>query len=122
MAEQVTPLEDGKKELGSATKNRTRFQQVLQDCVRAVGIDLQCNVLIVGGSYEDVGILRAIGFRRMALTNLQEVANFKLPQMDGVELNNHLGQKQLYMSRYGATVDFPRAGTVHGVRKHVKYE
>ncbi len=60
---------------------------VLADCVRAMNIDLRCNVLIVGGSYQDAEILRNAGFRRMTLTNLQDLADFKLPPMDGVELN-----------------------------------
>jgi SAM-dependent methyltransferase len=69
--------------------DRTRFQQVLEDCVRAKAIDLQSTVLIVGGGFEDADILRKVGFRRMTLSNLQEeVDHFELPQMDGVELTS----------------------------------
>jgi SAM-dependent methyltransferase len=80
-------LDGQRNELGSSTKNRTRFQLVLQECIRAEAIDLQCNVLIVGGSLEDADILRKVGFRRITLTNLQDIADFKLPLMDGVELS-----------------------------------
>lgn len=87
MAEKTASLDGDKRELGSATVDRTRFQRVLQDCVRAQGIDLQSNVMIVGGSYEDAEILRKVGFRRMTLTNLQDLADFELPPMDGAELS-----------------------------------
>jgi SAM-dependent methyltransferase len=87
MVERTAALKGDKKELGSTTKDRSRFQQVLQGCVRAKQIDLQSNVLIVGGSYEDAEILRNIGFRRMTLSNYQDLANFKAPYMEGVELS-----------------------------------
>jgi SAM-dependent methyltransferase len=87
MAKKAAVLDGDKKELGSATKDRTRFQKVLQSCVRMEGIDLQSNVLIVGGSCEDADILRKVGFRRMTLTNLQDLADFRLPNMDGTELS-----------------------------------
>ncbi|MGB9408574.1 MAG: class I SAM-dependent methyltransferase [Terracidiphilus sp.] len=86
MADKTASPDGDKRELGSTTVDRTRFQRVLQDCVRAEGIDLQSNVMIVGGSYEDAEILRKVGFRRMTLTNLQDLANFELPPMDGAEL------------------------------------
>ena len=81
MEERAVQLAGDKKELGSATTNRTRFQRALRDCVREEGINLQCNVLIVGGSYEDADILRKVGFRHMTLTNLQNLAGFELPHM-----------------------------------------
>ena len=74
------------QELGSQTKDRSRFQQVLQECVRAVGIDVEGDVLIAGGSFEDARVLCAAGFRRMTLSNLQDVTAHELPQIDGVEL------------------------------------
>ncbi len=86
VAGDMPALDGDKEELGSATKNRTRFQQVLTDCVRATGIDLKGNVLVVGGSYEDADVLRKVGFRRMALSNLQDMAHFEQPKMDGVDL------------------------------------
>jgi SAM-dependent methyltransferase len=86
MEERAVQLDGDKKELGSATTNRTRFQRALRDCVREEGINLQCNVLIVGGSYEDADILRKVGFRHMTLTNLQNLAGFELPHMEGVKL------------------------------------
>jgi SAM-dependent methyltransferase len=73
--------------LGSATKDRTRFQQALEDCVRLQKIDVRQNVLVVGGSYRDADILRKVGFRRMTLTNLQDIADFKGPSIEGVEIS-----------------------------------
>ncbi len=87
MADKTASPDGDKRELGSATVDRTRFQRVLQDCVRAEGIDLQSSVMIVGGSYEDAEILRKVGFRHMTLTNLQDLADFELPPMDGAELS-----------------------------------
>ncbi len=87
VATETAALERDKEELGSATKNRTRFQQVLTDCVKATGIDLNGDVLIVGGSYEDADVLRKVGFRRMALSNIQDVGHFEQPKMDGVDLS-----------------------------------
>ncbi|MGO9307195.1 MAG: methyltransferase domain-containing protein [Candidatus Korobacteraceae bacterium] len=87
MADKTASPDGDKRELGSATVDRTRFQRVLQDCVRAEGIDLQSSVMIVGGSYEDAEILRKVGFRHMTLTNLQELADFELPPKDGAELS-----------------------------------
>ncbi|MGA3160883.1 MAG: class I SAM-dependent methyltransferase [Terracidiphilus sp.] len=87
MAEKPTEMEGDKIELGSATVDRTCFQQALRDCVRVQGIDLQCSVLIVGGSYEDAVILRNVGFRNMTLTNLQDLADFELPPLEGAELD-----------------------------------
>lgn len=74
------------QELGSRTKDRSRFQQVLQECVRTVGIDVEGDVLIAGGSFEDARVLHASGFRRMTLSNLQDVTAHELPQIDGAEL------------------------------------
>ena len=80
-------MQNGQKhELGSSTKDRTRFQTVLQECVRITEIDLESHALIVGGSYEDADILRKVGFRRITLTNLQSISDSKFPRMDGVEL------------------------------------
>jgi SAM-dependent methyltransferase len=87
MEEKATSLDVDRRELGSATKDRTRFQKVLHSCVRSEGIDTQGSVLIVGGSFEDIDVLRKVGFRRMTLTNLQDLADFKLPHMDGIELS-----------------------------------
>jgi SAM-dependent methyltransferase len=87
MAQSCAPIENDRKELGSATKDRTRFREILLSCVRSERIDLQGSVLIVGGSFEDAEILRQVGFRRITLTNLQDLADFKPPLMDGVELN-----------------------------------
>nr|WP_246409371.1 class I SAM-dependent methyltransferase [Granulicella aggregans] len=42
--------------------------------------------MIVGGSYQDAEILRVVGFRRMTLSNLQDMASFEPLQMTGVEL------------------------------------
>ena len=69
--------------------DRSRFQRVLKDCVRTEAIDLQGSVLIVGGGLEDAEILRRIGFTRMTLSNLQEeLEQFALPHLDGVELKS----------------------------------
>jgi SAM-dependent methyltransferase len=73
--------------LGSVTKDRTLFQKRLADCVRVSGIDLEGKVLIVGGSYQDAEILRGVGFRRMTLSNLQDMTSFEPLEMTGVELN-----------------------------------
>jgi SAM-dependent methyltransferase len=86
MIEDSATPHSNRKEVGSATKDRTLFQRVLQRCVRSEQIDLRSSVLIVGGSYEDARILHNIGFQHMTLTNLQDLACFKLLQMDGVEL------------------------------------
>jgi SAM-dependent methyltransferase len=85
MPEKTTVPAADNKRLDSTTKDRTLFQQVLRNCVRSERINLQGSVLIVGGSCEDVEILRSVGFRRITLTNLEDLADFKLPRMDGVE-------------------------------------
>lgn len=51
-------------------KNRNRFEAVLQKCVRSMGLDLQGDVLVVGGSAEDGRTLRRVGFTRVTLSNL----------------------------------------------------
>jgi len=86
VTERTAPLDEDKNELGSKTTDRSRFQRVLKNCVRDEGINLGCSVLLVGGSYEDADILRKVGFRRMTLTNLQDLTTFEVPHMDGVEL------------------------------------
>ena len=87
MAEIGIALHGDKKELGGAEKDRSRFHQILQNCVRSEKIDLQCNVLIVGAGCEDVEILHNVGFRRMTLTNLQNSDDFQPPHMDGADLS-----------------------------------
>jgi SAM-dependent methyltransferase len=87
MAEVATALHGDTKELGGAEKDRSRFRQVLQNCVSAEKIDLQGSVLIVGAGCEDVEILHHVGFRRMTLTNLQDSDSFQLPQLNGADLD-----------------------------------
>jgi SAM-dependent methyltransferase len=69
---------------GSSTKDRRRFQRVMQDCVSAAAIDLLGNALIVGGSVEDAQVLHSIGFRRITLSNIHDT--LQLPHIGGAEL------------------------------------
>jgi SAM-dependent methyltransferase len=81
--------EEGQERPAGMLVDRSRFQRVLEDCVRAEAIDLQGSVLIVGGGLEDADVLRRIGFTRMTLSNLQEeLEQFALPHLDGVELKS----------------------------------
>ena len=81
-------LETGARhELGSATKDRRQFAKVLADYVQKSCIDLNGNTLIVGGSFEDVKVLRGVGFRRMTLSNIQPVSPAMIPQEDGVSVD-----------------------------------
>jgi SAM-dependent methyltransferase len=66
--------------------DRRRFEQALQDCVQAVPIDLAASVLIVGGSYRDANLLYRVGFRRIALSNIEPLANVENIPLDGAEL------------------------------------
>ena len=69
----------GVRELGSATKDRSQFARVLSSYVRKRNVDLSGHTLIVGGSLEDVKVLRGIGFRRMTLSNIQTVSQSMIP-------------------------------------------
>ena len=74
-------------ELGSATKDRTQFGRVLEDCVRDCRIDVARSVLIVGGSFEDVGVLGRAGFKQMTLSNIQEVSREEVPSFEGAKID-----------------------------------
>ena len=82
----VAKMDEDKKELGSSTKDRTRFQKILKDLVHTKDIDLQCDVLIIGGSYQDAKILCEIGFKHITLTNLQDISDFEPPTISGADL------------------------------------
>jgi len=73
--------------LGAGLKDRSRFQRVLEDCVRTAGIDRLGHVLVVGGSLRDANVLRGIGFCRVTLTNIDNLSNQTPPKMPGVELD-----------------------------------
>jgi SAM-dependent methyltransferase len=60
---------------------------VVEDCIRTQKIDVEGSVLIIGGSIEDATILHNAGFRRITLTNIHEVDEADLMQIDGVKLN-----------------------------------
>jgi SAM-dependent methyltransferase len=73
-------------ELGTGLKDRNHFQRVLRECVRDVGIDLGGHVLVVGGNMHDVKVLHNAGFRRVTLTNIDELSNQTPPTLAGLEL------------------------------------
>lgn len=52
------------------SKNRSRFENLLRDYVHSRDLDLQSNVLVVGGSAEDGRTLNRIGFTSVTLSNL----------------------------------------------------
>jgi SAM-dependent methyltransferase len=72
---------------GVVQRQRAPFQIALEECVRAEGIDLQGNVLVIGGSLDDADLLRRVGFRRVTLSNLGDEAEIVLPAMNGMELD-----------------------------------
>lgn len=74
-------------ELGSPTKDRTRFAKVLNDCIRDSGIEVSGTVLIVGGSFEDIAVLRSAGFKQMTLSNIQQVSPEEIPAFDDVKID-----------------------------------
>jgi SAM-dependent methyltransferase len=76
----------GVRELGSATKDRSQFARVLSSYVRKRNVDLSGHTLIVGGSLEDVKVLRGIGFRRMTLSNIQTVSQSMIPSEYGPDI------------------------------------
>jgi SAM-dependent methyltransferase len=51
-------------------KNRNHFEKVLRKCVHSMRLDLQSDVLVVGGSAEDGKTLHRVGFPRVTLSNL----------------------------------------------------
>jgi SAM-dependent methyltransferase len=77
----------GVRELGSANKDRGQFARVLAAYVRKCKIDVSGHTLIVGGSLEDVKVLRGIGFRRMTLSNIQPVPQSMIPQEYGRDID-----------------------------------
>ncbi len=85
MSESVQPA--AQYELGSPTKDRTRFAKVLNDCIRESQIDVAGTVLIVGGSFEDVAVLRSAGFKQMTLSNIQQVSPEEIPAFDDVKID-----------------------------------
>lgn len=75
-----------KQELGSPRRDRTQFARVLTACIQRTHIDTSGSVLIVGGSFEDVKVLRRIGFKHMTLSNIQSVPSSEIPSFDGVKI------------------------------------
>jgi len=73
-------------ELGSATKDRTQFSRVLKECVRDCSIDTAGSVLIVGGSFEDAGVLFRAGFRRMTLSNIATLSTIEQNEAERVPM------------------------------------
>ncbi|HET6178194.1 MAG TPA: methyltransferase domain-containing protein [Candidatus Sulfotelmatobacter sp.] len=61
------------------TKNRSQFTRVLGEYVRKCNIDVAGSTLIVGGSLEDIKVLRSLGFQRMTLSNFQPVSQSMIP-------------------------------------------
>ena len=51
-------------------KNRSRFENILRNYVQSIGLNLQSDVLVVGGSAEDGRTLNRIGFTSITLSNL----------------------------------------------------
>jgi len=51
-------------------KSRNRFEKVLRECMQSMELDLQSDVLVVGGSAEDARTLHRVGFTRVTLSNL----------------------------------------------------
>lgn len=86
-ASSQAPETQSRHELGSPGKDRRQFARVLADYVRKCGIDLAGNILIVGGSLEDVKVLCGVGFRRMTLSNIQPVSPAMIPHEDGVSVD-----------------------------------
>ncbi|MGB8850930.1 MAG: methyltransferase domain-containing protein, partial [Candidatus Acidiferrales bacterium] len=44
-------------------------------------------MLIVGGSFEDIAVLRSAGFKQMTLSNIQQVSPEEIPAFDDVKID-----------------------------------
>src|SRR5271170_7474240 len=87
MSELAQSITQHERELGSATKDRTQFAKVLADCIRDCAIDVAGSVLIVGGSSQDIAVLHRAGFRRMTISNIQQVPPEQIPCLEGSEID-----------------------------------
>jgi SAM-dependent methyltransferase len=54
-------------------KDRSQFLSVLQRCIEKTGIDVNENVLIIGGTQEDADSLSFCGFHHITLSNIHGV-------------------------------------------------
>ena len=70
-----------------STADRSRFQQILEDCIGTVGIDAQGDILIVGDSFKDAYVLHRTGFRRMTLSNIEPMPDYEQQPMNGAKLS-----------------------------------
>jgi SAM-dependent methyltransferase len=57
------------------SKDRSQFIRVLRKWVEKTRIDVNCSVLVVGGSKEDEDALRRCGFHRISLSNIGGAAD-----------------------------------------------
>jgi SAM-dependent methyltransferase len=54
-------------------KDRSQFTRVLRRCVGKARINVDADVLVIGGMQEDAEVLRRCGFHRIALSNINGV-------------------------------------------------
>lgn len=67
-------------------KNRDRIEHVLGGCVSLMDLDLQGQILVVGGSADDGRMLRRIGFTSITLSNLLDPRPPEQADLDDAEM------------------------------------
>ncbi len=76
-------IDSVQERIANGAAHRRLFEQVLKQCIDAQGIDLNCELLVIGASNDDTSALRRLGFRRMTLSNLdEEMGKFDRPESD----------------------------------------
>jgi SAM-dependent methyltransferase len=54
-------------------KDRSQFTRILRECIKEARIDVNADVLVIGGMQEDAEVLRSCGFHRITLSNINGV-------------------------------------------------
>ena len=65
-------------------KDRSQFLSVLGSEIRTCSIDTDLRVLVVGGSEDDVDVLRRVGFKNITLSDLTATPPADVAATDGI--------------------------------------